>query len=231
MEKQQTISKSKTVLALCIPVLELVLASLLMPLIASSKGEKIVFNVAIAFIGFAGSLVLFGNVLKKAWPSFRQHLWRNLALAILGVIAAHLLLMLVRNLLSFIAGASITAGAASYETLSMQTASLTLFGSLTSLMAPFSEEIIFRHVLFYQWKGRGILTGIMLFVSSISFGLVHWNNFDGQIIRMIPYMCVGLFFAVIYYFSKNIWQNIMTHFFFDIISFLSALLLFVFALF
>lgn len=233
MKKQQTqtINKSRTILALLIPIIELALGTLVVPLIASTKGEKIIITVAIAVIGFIAALLLFGNVLKKDWPSFRRHIWRNLALAILGVVAAHLLLIFVRYLIGIIGGSGMNAVASNNEMLSIQSASLDLLGSLTALMAPFTEEIVFRHALFYQWKGRGILTGIMLIVSSIAFGLVHWNNFDGQIIRMIPYMCVGLFFALIYYFSKNIWQSIMTHFFFDIISFASALFIFVITLF
>lgn len=55
-------------------------------------------------------------------------------------------------------------------------------------------------------------------------------NFDGNVIAMIPYMLVGAWYALIYFFSKNIWQNILTHFLFDVIQFLGALLVFVVAL-
>lgn len=231
MAKQQTISKGRTIAAVFIPIIMLVLGTFVVPLVASGQGAKIVFTVLIAALGFISALLLYGHVLKKDWPAFRRHLWRNLALAVVSVVAAHLLLRFVRYIIGVISGSSLAAAAGSLDLLSMQTAALGVLGSLTALMAPFTEEIVFRHALFYQWKGRGILTGIMLIVSSIVFGLVHWNNFDGQIIRMIPYMCVGLFFGLIYYFSKNIWQNIMTHFFFDIISFLSALFILVVTLF
>jgi membrane protease YdiL (CAAX protease family) len=71
----------------------------------------------------------------------------------------------------------------------------------------------------------------MFVLSAILFGLVHWNNFDGNIVAMIPYMAVGAWYALIYYWSRNIWQNILTHFLFDFIQFLSALLLFILAFF
>lgn len=227
MEKQLTINKKKTILAVSIPIIELALATFVMPLVVSNKSGKIIFTVSIAFLGFLVALLLFGDVLKNDWPAFRKHLWRNLGLAVLGVVAAHLLLFLIRRLIDMIAGSSLAVGTGVNDMMSIQAASLGLLGSLTALMAPFTEEIVFRHALFYQWRARGIFTWLMLLISSISFGLVHWNNFDGDVVRMIPYMCVGLFFGLVYYFSRNIWQNIMTHFFFDIISFLSALLIFV----
>lgn len=225
-----TINKQKTILAILIPIIELALVSYLMPLVVSSRNGKIIFSVLVAALGFIAALALFGDVLKKDWPAFRKHLWRNLGIALLSVVLTHLLLFGIRQLLGAVTGQELAAGTTSYEMMSMQAASLGLLGSATSLMAPFTEEIIFRHALFYQWKGRGIVTWLMLLVSSLLFGLVHWNNFDGDIISMIPYMCIGVFFALIYYFSKNIWQNIMTHFFFDSIAFLSALVVFVFEL-
>ncbi len=99
--------------------------------------------------------------------------------------------------------------------------------NLTTLMAPFSEEIVFRHVLFYQFKKYKILFYIMFVLSSVAFGLIHWNNFNGNVYLMIPYMCIGLVLALIYWLGRNIWFNIFTHFFFDFGQFLAALLLFV----
>ncbi|WP_235016932.1 type II CAAX prenyl endopeptidase Rce1 family protein [Pediococcus acidilactici] len=39
----------------------------------------------------------------------------------------------------------------------------------------------------------------MFILSSVLFGLIHWNNFNGDLLQMIPYMFVGAGFAVIYY--------------------------------
>ncbi len=33
----------------------------------------------------------------------------------------------------------------------------------------------------------------MLFVQGILFGLIHWNNFNGNIYAMIPYMVLGVY--------------------------------------
>lgn len=213
------INKNKLIIAISIPLLELIIGGTVVNLIPSMFG-KILFTDLIFFIGFLVAILLYKDVLKRDWPRFKQHLWRNLIFAVLGVVAAHLLISITRSGLNLFLSASL-----SPETLlsfAVSAPALGFLGSLTALMAPFTEEIIFRHALFYQWRNRGLTTWLMFILSSVLFGLVHWNNFNGDLLQMIPYMFVGTGFALIYYKSQNIWQNIMTHFFFDFIQVLGA---------
>ncbi|MFZ2589020.1 CPBP family intramembrane glutamic endopeptidase, partial [Paucilactobacillus nenjiangensis] len=71
---------------------------------------------------------------------------------------------------------------------------------------------------FYQFKGRGAVTVLMFFFSAIFFGLIHWNNFNGNVVEMIPYMMMGAWFSLLYLYSKNIWVSITTHFLFDVMT-------------
>lgn len=216
------IAPAKTILAILIPILELVLGSLVSKI--QGTWAKILLTDLVFLIGMLVLLGLYGGVLKKDWPKFKAHIWRNLLLAILGMIVLYGVLAAVRN----IPGLNPKAATLSMDVLSLQvsqTSLITLVGSLTTLMAPFSEEIVFRHVLFYQWRGRKALTGILFCVSAIAFGLVHWQNFNGDIRAMVPYMAVGAVFNLIYLWSKNIWQSIATHFFFDFLSVLGAIAL------
>ena len=223
VKEKTIINKKKLLIAVLIPILELTLGSLIIPHIPSEWG-KIIVNDLIFFIGFIIALNLYKEVLKEDWKKFKTHLFRNFIFAILAVFISYFLLSLVRAALKSFLSAGISSH---FDVLSFSTAtaSLGLVASLTALMAPFTEELIFRHALFYQWKNRGIVTLLMFLVSSILFGLVHWNNFKGDISQMIPYMVVGAWFAVIYYKSKNIWQNIATHFLFDFIQVLGAILI------
>ncbi|GEK29275.1 CPBP family intramembrane glutamic endopeptidase [Furfurilactobacillus siliginis] len=222
--KAQPINPFKTIVAILIPLAELGLGTIAADLIHNQLASIIV-NVIIFGAGLLLALYLYGDVLKADWPKFRAHIWRNLLLAIVGVFALYALLAATRLIIKPSASA-----AAMPVLLSANPAAIGIIASLTSLFAPFTEEIIFRHVLFYQWRGRGWLTGVMFVVSAIAFGLVHWFNFNGDLLQTVPYMFTGVFFAAIYYFSKNIWQNIMTHFFFDFIQFLSAIFVFVMSL-
>lgn len=223
---QIKVSPIKTIIAIIIPPLELLIGPLAIKLVSGRLAKSIVMDL-VFFIGFVTAILLYKNVLKLDWQRFKQRWFVNLLLAIGGVIVSYLILigarLLLRPLLSA-GGASVT------DSLSVQGATVGLIASLTVLMAPFTEEIIFRHVLFYQWKKRGIFTWLMFIISAVLFGLAHWNNFNGNVLAMIPYMLVGAWYALIYYWSRDIWQNILTHFLFDVIQFLSALIVLLAAL-
>lgn len=214
-----TIDKKKLIIAILIPILELTIGGSVVKSIPSTLG-KVLFTDLIFFIGFLIALYLYKEVLKQDWLRFKQHLSRNLLLALLGVIASYVILSLVRSGLKPFSTAAV--GQLDMLSIAVATPGISLLASLTALMAPFTEEIIFRHALFYQWKNRGIVTWLMFLLSAILFGLVHWNNFHGDIVQMIPYMFVGAWFALIYYKAQNIWQAIMTHFFFDFLQVLAA---------
>ncbi|KRM11626.1 CPBP family glutamic-type intramembrane protease [Paucilactobacillus suebicus] len=229
MNTNNKISPIKTIIAIILPPLELALGAVLINP-GQSKAAKAVIAVGMAFIVFLVAIFMYKDVLKRDWVEYKRHLIRNFFLNILGVILAYVILAVVRIGMRSVLGASAMPND-SMTMLSIQTAAVTTFASLTVLMAPFTEEIIFRHVLFCQWRNRnGLLTVVMLFVSSIAFGLVHWNNFNGDVTQMVPYMVIGAFFALIYYFTKNIWQNIMTHFWFDFLQFAASLFLLIFAI-
>lgn len=220
----------KTFAAILIPIIQLALFLFVVPAVAHTHNMKIYLSVGVATLGLIAAIWLYGSVLRADWGKFKQHIWRNMGLALIEMIAAHLIIIGVRTVIGIFVHKSALALTPSMDLLNIAglgAASVTLLGSLTALMAPFSEEIVFRHALFFQFRNRGALTWLMLIVSSVLFGLAHWNNFNGNIVAMIPYMCAGAWFAIVYYLSKNIWQNIMVHIMFDLISFVSALFLFV----
>lgn len=210
----------KTIIVVAVVVAEMLLGAKLVAL-AHSNLVKVLISDSIFVIGFLIVLGLFHDVLRRDWQLYRQHLWRNLGLGLLSLIGTYGILYLSRWGLSLF-GVKMSAVAAP-AAISMQ--AVTVIGTVPTILAPFSEEMIFRHGLFYQWKDSRILGVIMFFVSSIAFGLAHWNNFNGHLVLMIPYMCVGAWFAFIYWRSRNIWQNIMAHFFFDFPNVLAAIFL------
>jgi membrane protease YdiL (CAAX protease family) len=87
-----------------------------------------------------------------------------------------------------------------------------LFGTMLPLLAPFLEEIVFRYVLFFKFIKYKFIAPILFIISSILFWVVHFNNFDGNLFLTIPFMVTGAYFALIYYFTKNIWYSISVHF-------------------
>ncbi|MFC6255081.1 CPBP family intramembrane glutamic endopeptidase [Secundilactobacillus hailunensis] len=223
--QRQPVPMIKTAVAIAIPLAELGLGATVVA-VTTNQWLRVVLVDLIFFAGLCTALYLYRDVLVSHWQRYKHHLGTGLLVGIGGVIAAYVLLTVIRQGLNLIGVAS--AGSASV--MSIQTAGMALVASLTTLMAPFTEEIVFRHALFYQWRGRGAVTWLMLIISSVAFGLAHWNNFHGQLVQMIPYMCVGALFGLIYYFSRNIWQAVLTHFLFDMIQVIAVIAMFILAI-
>ena len=173
---------------------------------------KAVLNVSVFVIGFLVIIWLFKDFLKLQWQYYKQNkLCLKLIANVCLVVGAYGILALTKSFLN--KPLSINDS----NQLSSTMISLMLIGSIQPFIAPFAEELTFRYLLFGKFNSR-VLKGIMFFVSSILFGLVHINNFDGDWIQTIPYMLVGAYFAIIYSFFHNIWSNIIVHWIFNSIN-------------
>jgi membrane protease YdiL (CAAX protease family) len=92
---------------------------------------------------------------------------------------------------------------------------LFLLAASAPVLAPITEEIVFRHVLFYKFRGRPVLCALMCVCSAVLFGAIHYNNFDGDLFLTVPYMAIAVIYNLLYLFSKNIWTSTMTHLIFN----------------
>lgn len=86
---------------------------------------------------------------------------------------------------------------------------LSLF--LTSIMAPITEEIVFR------LNFRKVINNDILYVllAGISFGFIHvlfTSSTLGEYLYFIPYSCLGIALALMYVKSKNVFTPIFMHF-------------------
>lgn len=162
----------------------------------------------IFFLGFLAAVSLNKELLRQSWPNYRKNLFRNLFLSLFFAILFGLIQQVGRGF--------IQSGSIAFNNHYL-TATLipTLVGALIPIMAPFTEEIVFRHLLFFQWADSRGKTFFLLFGSSILFGLAHFNNYSGNLIYTLPLMVGGLMLALLYRWKKNIWFNIMAHFIYN----------------
>jgi membrane protease YdiL (CAAX protease family) len=103
-----------------------------------------------------------------------------------------------------------------------------MVGSLPPIIAPFLEELTFRHLLFYKFHKVKILYFVFFIVSSFLFGAMHLNNFQGDFLLTIPYMLVAVFLALVYAKTKNIWYPLGIHFVFNLTNSLLPTILLIF---
>lgn len=164
-------------------------------------------NIAISYIGFIIILLLNIGLLKTDIGKFKEKLGRNILISILLVLIMHGALYLVRiplNNLSMDNGNNLQSAPLYLSILLM----------LVPLTSAIIEEIVFRYHLFNKFENK-IFKFIMFFVSAALFGLIHYNNFQGDLIQLIPYAVMGMIFNLIYLFSKNIWNSITVHLIFN----------------
>ena len=85
--------------------------------------------------------------------------------------------------------------------------------SLGPLFTALLEDIIFRYTLLQKlfvspWLWRVVL----VLLNSILFGLIHYYNFDGNLVATVSFMAAGLFLNLIYLWVRNIWHVLLIHF-------------------
>lgn len=222
--------QKKDLLALLVIPIEMILGNYL-GYIPGLKGNAFMLNLASTLIFVAGFLTLitiYRSELKEAWGKYRQKLWLKLLLSVVLVVGAVFLLQFVRGMIP--ADLMTVKSAASEEAVS--TAAMTggtlmlatFIGALPSFISPFSEELVFRYLMIGKAKNV-LLRLVMLLVQAVLFGLIHINNFGGNIYATIPYMAVGLYFGIIYLVFRNIWGSIMVHWIFNTMNGMAPALL------
>lgn len=144
---------------------------------------------------------LYKTMLYTHWQKYEQAFWRSSLLVIAGAVLLQVVISLTRSLLPL--------GASGEEKASIDPNSIAFFSlliiSLGPLFTALLEDIIFRYTLLQKlfvqpWLWRVVL---VLF-NSIVVGLIHYHNFDGNVIATISFMAAGLFLNLIYLWTRNI---------------------------
>ena len=93
-----------------------------------------------------------------------------------------------------------------------------------SIYAPFVEELIFRHSIkncVTSYKKTKLTKYIYAFTSGFIFAFMHiigQTNSYIDYIYIIPYMSLGVSFALLYYDTDNIFSSVMMHMFHNTIT-------------
>ena len=98
---------------------------------------------------------------------------------------------------------------------------LVLTGFLVILAAPVAEELLFRGFLFRSIRDRrGFWPAAA--VSSVLFGLVHWQGspWEGSLLLVVTLVFVGLALAAIYEWRRNLLANMAAHCAFNVVGFM-----------
>ena len=208
--------------ALLVVPLELIIGNLLVeiPFFKKSANLSLALVVFLAVVAFLIIVITFREFLISQWHLYwTKWGWLKFLINIALVFLTSTVLSLTRTGLDSLS--------ASPKQLLISTGINLLIAAIPPFLAAFAEEITFRYLLFGKFN-QGSLKIIMFFVSSILFGLAHLANFNGDLLETVPYMVLGAYFALIYFFYDNIWGSIFTHWMFNSMNILLPALILIY---
>lgn len=85
-----------------------------------------------------------------------------------------------------------------------------LWALTAGVLAPFSEELIFRGILLNLWRRRWGTARAVLF-SAIAFGAIHLHN-------AIYATIAGIFFALVYLKYRSLWPGTLLHSLYNLVG-------------
>lgn len=173
---------------------------------AGTPAVPAVISFSLKLLSLILIIILFHHLLASDWRSFKRRLWLKLLICIAAAVAMRFVLMGMRTLMGIPQAAEVLrtlTGGLPYG--------LYLLATFTPVLAPITEEVIFRHVLFYSFREKRFLCALMCLVSAFLFGAIHYNNFGGNLLLTVPYMVVALLYNLVYHFTGNIWYTITIH--------------------
>lgn len=195
--------------ALLIIPLELIIGNFVGQLnfINTDKNISSAFVIFLSILAFSIMIFAFRKFLISQWLLYwTKWGWLKFIINIGLVYFATFILSLTRTFIS-----SLTVNP---KQLLITTGLTLLLNAIPPFLAPFTEELTFRYLLFGKFSKKSI-KWTMFLISSVLFGLIHLANFNGNIIQTIPYMIIGAYFSLIYFFYNNIWGSIFTHWMFN----------------
>lgn len=180
---------------------------------------NLILKSVVISLGFIITVMMKKDLLKKQFKEYNEDLGLNLLSSIISAIIIAGIFFLINSYF--------TKGNSSYDSLGFVDSfdkhkiPYLLFLSFIGLVSPIKEEIIFRHELFYKFKFSKLLMSIMFVVSSILFGLIYTIKFGFEYYLILPVIISGMYMAILYYFSENIWKPIMAHLFNNFLFFVA----------
>ena len=153
--------------------------------------------------------LLYKKMLLEHWQKYKQAFWRSSLLVIVGAIVLQIVISVTRQLLP-ITSSSIEKPSIDPEQVAFLSLLIISFGPLFTALL---EDIVFRYTLLHKLFIQPMLWRIVLIVmNSVLFGLIHYHNFDGNVVATISFMTAGLFLNLIYIWTRNIWHVLLIHF-------------------
>lgn len=214
----------KSLLILLLMPLQFLLQKILLKFSFVDETSKIFITLAISIFIVSLCFIIRKDVYINEMNIFKRNKGKNIIIAIIGAIASFLILVGVNKILKNTTSTlSLLSVQEEYVPVNNW---LMLISSFIPALAPFSEELVFRHELVFKHDLNKIGMLTLAVISSILFGLMHLGNYGGNIYRTIPLMFVAMLYCLLYKMTGTIWTSIIAHFIYNTsLSVLPAILI------
>ena len=161
--------------------------------------------------------VIFCRIKGIVSPSdlgFKGFRISNIAL----IICSAILLFSVSVLFGLGAGPDSVQSGAVADVTSLSAQSVIYLTVVYCILPAFTEEFVFRSIIYNQYKKYGVLCAVT--VSSILFSLMHFSLSD-----FFKYLICGVVLALVYEVTHSVFASISVHFLFNVLTVFSQKLL------
>lgn len=173
--------------------------------------EKISLGLAdMLFRGFLFMLicVVYYGMLQHHWKFFNRSKWQSWLIVFAGAILLQVVISLVRSFLPNSGEGSDSGASPDFK----NDGFLLFLISFGPVFTALIEDIVFRYTLLSKLFTPNLIWKILIVIlNAVIFGLIHYNNFDGNIVQTVSFMAAGLFLNLVYLWTKNIWHVLLIH--------------------
>lgn len=172
-------------------------------------------DIALADSVFRGILFIaicfiYKKMLSDHWEYFNRSKWKSWAVVIVGAVLLQVVISVTRSLLPIQSTSETDQHSLDPTHIAFITLFIISFGPLFTALI---EDIVFRYTLLHKlFIPNSLFRVVVVLLNSVIFGLIHYHNFDGNVLATVSFMVAGLFLNLVYIWTKNIWHVLLIHF-------------------
>ncbi|MBV8326486.1 type II CAAX endopeptidase family protein [Chryseobacterium sp.] len=152
---------------------------------------------------------IYGKMLKEHWKKFNAAKWQSWILVVAGAVLVQVIISVTRSWLP-LDHTPVKEIKSSIDT--TKPSLLIFFIALGPVFTALIEDIVFRYTLLSKLFVPNMVWRIFIVLANaIVFGLIHYNNFGGNILATVSFMSAGLFLNLVYIYTRNIWHVLLIH--------------------
>lgn len=177
-------------------------------------GPLLIGSAGLTYLGIERLLARGGNPSRALEPigsradkpRERSSVWMGLLIALTGVVVAMIGSMVLGLAQEFLFEVEVEEQRVILDLVARgDRFELALLGVSAVLLAPVTEELLFRHMFFRRLlQASGPVLALTL--SALAFALAHWNP-----IGLLIYAWLGTVFALAYWYSGRLWVAMLVH--------------------